>query len=92
MFNLSWNSGTGEISLLPDRMTGFLTSFGSFGRDQTCVMFLGLASGNTFLDTGDGPGIGKITTLNPELAAVVKQAFYDFGETHLDGEGNLWHR
>lgn len=43
-------------------------------------MLLGLASGNTFLDGSDGSSSGTISTMNPEIAAVAKQAFYDFGE------------
>ncbi|TFK77170.1 nucleoporin [Pluteus cervinus] len=50
----------------------------SFGRDQTCAMLLGLASGNTYLDT-DGSTAGNIS-VHHDLAAVAKQAFYDFGE------------
>lgn len=42
-------------------------------------MLLGLASGNTYLDTAEGSS-GNISMINPELAAVAKQAFYDFGE------------
>ena len=49
-------------------------------------MLLGLASGNTFLDTGDGSGVGKIATMSPEFAAVAKQAFYDFGERPIWAE------
>ncbi|KDR84906.1 hypothetical protein GALMADRAFT_233368 [Galerina marginata CBS 339.88] len=52
----------------------------SFGRDQTCAMLLGLASGNTFLDPSDSLTAGTISTVSPEIAAVAKQAFYDFGE------------
>ncbi|KII93895.1 hypothetical protein PLICRDRAFT_36114 [Plicaturopsis crispa FD-325 SS-3] len=52
----------------------------SFGRDQTCAMLLGLASGNTFLDLNDQSGSGTISTVSPDIAAVAKQAFYDFGE------------
>ncbi|CAA7258664.1 unnamed protein product [Cyclocybe aegerita] len=52
----------------------------SFGRDQTCSMLLGLASGNTFLDPFDSGTSGTISTVSPEIAAVAKQAFYDFGE------------
>ncbi|KAF8905503.1 nucleoporin [Gymnopilus junonius] len=52
----------------------------SFGRDQTCAMLLGLAAGNTFLDPSDALPMGKISTVSPEIAAVAKQAFYDFGE------------
>lgn len=43
-------------------------------------MLLGLASGNTFLNPAEGAVSGVITTINPEVAAVAKQAFYDFGE------------
>ncbi|KAF9568469.1 nucleoporin [Agrocybe pediades] len=52
----------------------------SFGRDQTCSMLLGLASGNTFLDPFDASRSGTISSVSPEIAAVAKQAFYDFGE------------
>ncbi|KJA29400.1 hypothetical protein HYPSUDRAFT_32851 [Hypholoma sublateritium FD-334 SS-4] len=52
----------------------------SFGRDQTCSMLLGLASGNTFLDPSDKLTSGTISTVSPEISAVAKQAFYDFGE------------
>ncbi|KAJ7634229.1 nucleoporin [Mycena polygramma] len=52
----------------------------SFGRDQTCAMLLGLASGNTFLDSTDDNTSGTISMINPDVAAVAKQAFYDFGE------------
>ncbi|KAJ7932473.1 nucleoporin [Mycena leptocephala] len=52
----------------------------SFGRDQTCAMLLGLASGNTFLDSTDDSMSGTISMISPDVAAVAKQAFYDFGE------------
>ncbi|KAJ6621663.1 nucleoporin [Mycena sp. CBHHK59/15] len=52
----------------------------SFGRDQTCAMLLGLASGNTFLDSTDDSSPGTISMISPDVAAVAKQAFYDFGE------------
>ncbi|KAJ6575033.1 nucleoporin [Mycena capillaripes] len=52
----------------------------SFGRDQTCAMLLGLASGNTFLDSTDDSTSGTISMISPDVAAVAKQAFYDFGE------------
>ncbi|KAF8213123.1 nucleoporin [Mycena galopus ATCC 62051] len=52
----------------------------SFGRDQTCAMLLGLASGNTFLDSTDDSTSGTISMMSPDVAAVAKQAFYDFGE------------
>ncbi|KAJ7125656.1 nucleoporin [Mycena crocata] len=52
----------------------------SFGRDQTCAMLLGLASGNTFLDSTNDATPGTISMINPDVAAVAKQAFYDFGE------------
>ena len=41
-------------------------------------MLLGLASGNTFLDLN--LTMGNLSTVSPEIAAVAKQAFYDFGE------------
>ena len=43
-------------------------------------MLLGLASGNTFLDLTDKISPGNLSTISPEIAAVAKQAFYDFGE------------
>lgn len=49
-------------------------------------MLLGLASGNTFLDTPDGSPTGTISMLNPDIAAVAKQAFYDFGERPMWAE------
>ncbi|KAH9487013.1 putative nucleoporin [Psilocybe cubensis] len=52
----------------------------SFGRDQTCSMLLGLACGSTFLDPSGTSTAGTINTVSPEIAAVAKQAFYDFGE------------
>ncbi|KAF8846309.1 nucleoporin [Paxillus ammoniavirescens] len=52
----------------------------SFGRDQTCAMLLGLASGNTFLDAGDQSVTGTLCTVSPDIANIAKQAFYDFGE------------
>lgn len=52
----------------------------SFGRDQTCSMLLGLASGNTYFDSVDGQSTGTISMVSPEIAGVAKQAFYDFGE------------
>ncbi|KAH7928555.1 nucleoporin [Leucogyrophana mollusca] len=58
----------------------------SFGRDQTCAMLLGLASGNTFLDIGDQSTIGTLSTVSPDIANVAKQAFYDFGERPIWAE------
>ncbi|KAH0838249.1 nucleoporin [Lanmaoa asiatica] len=52
----------------------------SFGRDQTCAMLLGLACGNTFMDTGDHSIPGTLCTVSPDVANIAKQAFYDFGE------------
>ena len=52
----------------------------SFGRDQTCAMLLGLACGNTFMDTGDHSMPGTLCTVSPDVANIAKQAFYDFGE------------
>ncbi|KAL4242212.1 non-repetitive/WGA-negative nucleoporin family protein [Abortiporus biennis] len=51
----------------------------SFGREQTCAMLLALASGNTFLEIGDQSHLGSIASLNPELAAIAKSAFYEVG-------------
>lgn len=42
-------------------------------------MLLALASGNTYLD-GENPPSGPVIYTTPEIAAVAKQAFYDFGE------------
>ena len=43
-------------------------------------MLLGLAAGNTFLEPSDTSALAKIGTISPEIVAVAKQAFYDFGE------------
>ncbi|KAG9314302.1 nucleoporin [Chiua virens] len=52
----------------------------NFGRDQTCAMLLGLACGNTFMDTGDHSTPGTLCTVSPDVANLAKQVFYDFGE------------
>ena len=52
----------------------------SYGRDQTCAMLLAIASGNTFLDPMEQSPVGAMNRVSPELAAVARQAFYDFGE------------
>jgi len=49
-------------------------------------MLLGLASGNTFLDITDGSPSGTISMINPDIATVAKQAFYDFGERPMWSE------
>ena len=48
-------------------------------------MLLAIASGNTFLDIGD-QSIGNLSTVSSDLAAVAKQAFYDFGERPIWAE------
>ncbi|KAF8640990.1 hypothetical protein AX17_000635 [Amanita inopinata Kibby_2008] len=55
----------------------------SFGRDQTCAMLLGLAAGNLFLDVTENLPTGTMGVINPDLASVAKQAFYDFGDRPL---------
>ncbi|KAK0464897.1 nucleoporin [Desarmillaria tabescens] len=55
----------------------------SFGRNQTCAMLLGLASGNSFLDTTES---ASLAVSPPDIAAVAKQAFYDFGERPIWSE------
>ncbi|KAF5355937.1 hypothetical protein D9756_004133 [Leucocoprinus leucothites] len=57
----------------------------SFGRDQTCSMLLALAAGNTFLDGMPSPN-GPVVHASPEIVAVAKQAFYDFGERPIWSE------
>ncbi|KAF6766148.1 nucleoporin Nup157/170 [Ephemerocybe angulata] len=52
----------------------------SFGREQTCAMLLGLASGNTFLDGVEASSPGAVSVISPELQMKAKSAFYDFGE------------
>jgi nuclear pore complex protein Nup155 len=42
-------------------------------------MLLALASGNTYLD-GECSSNGPVIHVSSEIAAVAKQAFYDFGE------------
>lgn len=49
-------------------------------------MLLAIASGNTFLDVGGQSAVGTISAVSPELAAVAKQAFYDFGERPMWAE------
>ncbi|KAI3622521.1 nucleoporin [Moniliophthora roreri] len=63
----------------------------SFGRNQTCAMLLALACGNTFLDARDQTSVG-ISTVNPEIASVAKQAFYDFGERPVWSERTVYGR
>ena len=57
-------------------------------------MLLGLASGNTFLDNEQfgptGTVVGSLTTISSELAAVAKQAFYDFGERPMWAERMMY--
>ena len=52
----------------------------SYGRDQTCAMLLAIASGNTFLDPMEQSPVGSMSHVSADLAAVARQAFYDFGE------------
>lgn len=79
MCSTSSNSETGKhLSLIAHRLPAYNSI--SFGRDQTCAMLLGLASGNTFMDLQASEGVGALSTLSPEIAATAKQAFYDFGE------------
>ncbi|RPD63049.1 nucleoporin [Lentinus tigrinus ALCF2SS1-6] len=52
----------------------------SYGRDQTCAMLLAIASGNTFLDPMEQSPVGSMSHVGADLAAVARQAFYDFGE------------
>ncbi|KAI0662717.1 nucleoporin [Cubamyces menziesii] len=52
----------------------------SYGRDQTCAMLLAIASGNTFLDPMEQSPLGSMSHVSADLAAVARQAFYDFGE------------
>lgn len=43
-------------------------------------MLLAIASGNTFLDPMEQSPLGSMSQVSSELAAVARQAFYDFGE------------
>jgi nuclear pore complex protein Nup155 len=43
-------------------------------------MLLGLACGNTFMDTSDHSMPGTLCTVSPDVVNIAKQAFYDFGE------------
>ncbi|KAJ3937728.1 MAG: nucleoporin [Lentinula lateritia] len=61
----------------------------SFGRNQTCAMLLALASGNIFLE-GSDPASNTINLGNSDLAAVAKQAFYDFGEKPIWSERTVY--
>lgn len=55
-------------------------TFDSFGRAQTCAMLLGLASGNTFIESTEEYLTGNIGGLGADVANVAKQAFYELGE------------
>ncbi|KAG7450597.1 nucleoporin [Guyanagaster necrorhizus] len=59
----------------------------SFGRNQTCAMLLGLASDNSFLDTTEST---SNVVIPPDIAAVAKQAFYDFGERPIWSERTVY--
>jgi hypothetical protein len=76
------NFGIGEDLVYP--LTAEMLNPGSFGRDQTCSMLLGIASGNSFLT--DGSTVGTIGVMSPDIVAVAKQAFYDFGERPMWAE------
>ena len=43
-------------------------------------MLLAIASGNTFLDPMEQSPLGSMSHVSADLAAVARQAFYDFGE------------
>ena len=43
-------------------------------------MLLAIGSGNTFLELNDQVSVGTVSTVSPDMVAVAKQAFYDFGE------------
>ncbi|KAI0757109.1 nucleoporin [Daedaleopsis nitida] len=58
----------------------------SYGRDQTCAMLLAIASGNTFLDPMEQSPLGSMSRVSADLAAVARQAFYDFGERPIWAE------
>lgn len=72
----------------------------SFGRDQSCAMLLGLASGNTFM-SAERSGYSvfdEVVNVSPETAALAKQMFYDIGDRPIlvdrgygggDGQGNI---
>ena len=49
-------------------------------------MLLAIASGNTFLDPMEQSAVGALGRVSPELAAVARQAFYDFGERPIWSE------
>lgn len=83
MRNRSYNSEIGKSCYRASIGTSSLRD--SFGRDQTCAMLLAIASGNTFLETGEQP-IGTLITVSQELSTVAKQAFYDFGERPIWAE------
>ena len=79
MFSQLSSFGIGKWDFIHAVAHGTLTIV-SFGRDQTCSMLLGIASGNIFLEHKDGSSAGAINMLSPDIVAVAKQAFYDFGE------------
>jgi nuclear pore complex protein Nup155 len=76
--------GTGEDLVYPLLLIQEMLNQDSFGRDQTCSMLLGIVSGNSFLM--DGSTVGTISTMSPDIVAVAKQAFYDFGERPMWAE------
>ena len=71
---------TARIPPAVPRETMYLLTCGSYGRDQTCAMLLAIASGNTFLDPMEQSPVGSMSHVSNDLAAVARQAFYDFGE------------
>lgn len=74
------------ISIVRHRLSFKKKVFCSFGRDQTCAMLLGLASGSTYLDNTGQSATGTITAITTDIANVAKQAFYDFGERPMWAE------
>ncbi len=50
-------------------------------------MLLGLASGNSFVDTTENT---SLAVSPPDIAAVAKQAFYDFGERPIWSEMTVY--
>jgi nuclear pore complex protein Nup155 len=49
-------------------------------------MLLSIASGNTFLESAGGSAPSDVSTVSPDIVAVAKQAFYDFGERPMWSE------
>lgn len=53
-------------------------------------MLIGLASGNTFLDSWDENAGSKLTVLSNEVASSAKNFFYDLGDRPVWTESRVY--